>query len=352
MSSTSEMIAESVDRMLSERVDRQLLARAESGQWPGDLWKLIEESGFCELLSGDGDDGESPWQNAYAVFHAIGFHRLPLPLAETVVGNALANLAGLERPEGPVAPIQQGSGLDLRIEGGHLLVDGTAASVPWARAAGSILVAGIADGQPVLGLVQPTARGVGISPTDNIAAEPRDVIRFDRVRCVRHASAERLPEAPVTLLCALARAAQMVGAGQSVLQQSIDYANERVQFGKPIAKYQAIQQALAVLAGDVACAQTATLTACRSPGIAPGEFDVAVAKIRSGQMAGVAANIAHEVHGAFGFTHEHTLHYATRRLWCWRAEYGSESFWAGRLGRQAVARGGDAFWSALVSRRM
>jgi len=349
MSSTSAMIAESVNRMLSDRVDRQLLGDAESGRWPNELWNLIEDSGFCSLLCAGADDGEGPWQNAYPVFHAIGFHRLPLPLAESVVGNALADLVGLTLPHGPVAVIQQASGLELSLEGGQLVVSGAAASVPWARAAGGILVAGRAGGEQVLGLVEPAARGVGISAAASIAAEPRDAVLFDRVRCTRYADAQALPEAPVTLFCALARAAQMVGAGQSVLQQSIAYANERVQFGKPIAKYQAIQQALAVLAGEVACAQTATLAACRSPAVVPREFDVAVAKVRAGQMAGVAANIGHEVHGAFGFTYEHTLHFATRRLWCWRAEYGSESFWAARLGRPAVARGGDAFWGNLVA---
>lgn len=351
MSGTSEMIAESVNRIFAERVDRRLLGEAASGQWPGELWNLIEDSGFCQLLAVDVDDGEAPWQSAYPVFHAIGFHRLPLPLADTIVGNALLHLAGLEQPSGPVALIQQDGELDLRIEGDHLIVDGAVSSVPWARDVSSIVVAGRAAGLPVLGRIQTMTPGVRLAHAKNIADEPRDVVRFDRVRCKQFAGAESLPHAPVTLFCALARAAQMVGAGASVLQQSIDYAIDRVQFGKPIGKYQAIQQLLAVLAGEVACAQTAVLAACRSPAVAPSEFDVSVAKIRAGQMAGVAASIAHEVHGAFGFTHEHTLHFATRRLWCWRAEHGSESFWATRLGRQAIAGGGEACWNTLTTRR-
>lgn len=351
MSGTSEMIAQSINRIFAERVDRQLLAETEHGQWPGELWELIEASGFCQVLATELDDGETPWQTAYPALHAIGFHRLPLPLAETIVGNALLRRVGLAQPTGALTLIQQDGGLELRIEGEHLIVDGAVASVPWARHAVGIVIAGSTAGRPILGRVQVAAPGVGLVHEKNIADEPRDVVRFDHARCSHFGSAENLPQAPVRLMGALARAAQMVGAGQSVLQQSIDYANERVQFGRPIGKYQAVQQMLAVLAGEVACAQTATLAACRSPTVAPCEFDVSVAKIRAGQMAGVAAGIAHEVHGAFGFTYEHTLHFATRRLWCWRAEHGSESFWAARLGRQAIGRGGDACWDTLTTRQ-
>jgi len=342
------MIAESVNRMFSERLNRQRLSESEAGVWAGDLWQLIEDSGLCGLLSSEAGDGESAWQNAYPVFHAIGFHQLPLPLAETIVANALLELAGLGQQTGTIALIEQAGQLELRREGERLFVNGSARSVPWARVAGNILVSGYAEGMFVLGLVQAAAEGVKISPADSIAGEARDTVSFENTPCSRYAVAEGLAGAAVTRMCALARAAQMVGAAESVLQQSIQYANDRVQFGKPIGKYQAIQQALAVLAGEIACARTATLSACRTTAIVPSEFDVAVAKIRAGQMAAAATSIGHEVHGAFGYTHEHTLHFATRRLWAWRAEYGGESSWAAPLGREAIQRGGGAFWSMLT----
>jgi acyl-CoA dehydrogenase len=69
-----------------------------------------------------------------------------------------------------------------------------------------------------------------------------------------------------------------------------------------------------------------------------------------GEAAGVAAGIAHQVHGAIGFTYEHSLHFWTRRLWSWRAEFGSESRWAAELGRAVVGRGADALWSDLTAR--
>ena len=79
-------------------------------------------------------------------------------------------------------------------------------------------------------------------------------------------------------------------------------------------------------------------------------FEVAAAKVRAGEAAGAGAAIAHAVHGAIGFTYEHSLHFATRRLWSWRAEFGSESRWAATLGRAVLARGADALWPDLTAR--
>ena len=63
-----------------------------------------------------------------------------------------------------------------------------------------------------------------------------------------------------------------------------------------------------------------------------------------------ATSIAHQVHGAIGFTYEHSLHFATRRLWAWRSEFGSDAFWAEELGGAALARGADALWPDLTAR--
>jgi acyl-CoA dehydrogenase len=351
MSTVHDMVSESVNRMFSQSVDRQVLMQSESGAWPDALWRLVEASGFTHVLAeGAADVGEG-WRNAYPVFHAVGFHRVPLPLAETVIANGLLAGAELAPRDGPLTLIQQDGGLALRLDGGRLVVQGAATAVPWARHARHLVIAGSAGHQRLVGIVAADAPGIEMSHAQNIAHEPRDSINFRDVRCIEHAPWDaRLPDAPATLFGALARCAMIVGAAQSLLQQSVEYANQRVQFGRPIGKYQAIQHALAVLAGEVACAQTATLAACQAAAPAPSVFDVAVAKVRAGQAAGVSAGIAHQVHGAFGFTHEHTVHYATRRLWSWRSEFGGESVWAARLGRQAIERGGDAFWATLVDR--
>ena len=149
------------------------------------------------------------------------------------------------------------------------------------------------------------------------------------------------------------RAEQMAGALEGCLEQSLRYAADRRQFGRPIAKFQAVQHNLAVLAGEVAAATTsadAAASAIARHGIDDDRSLVAVAtaKIRGGQAAGAGAAIAHQVHGAMGFTREYSLQHRTRRLWSWRDEFDPETVWAIELGRLIAQRGGDALWATVT----
>ena len=145
------------------------------------------------------------------------------------------------------------------------------------------------------------------------------------------------------------RSAQMAGALQSVLETSVQYARERVQFGRPIGRFQAVQQNLALLAGQAAAATAAAEAAIEAAAHNLDSPAVAAAKIRAGEAAGIGAAIAHQVHGAIGFTQEHRLHYLTRRLWSWRDEFGNEAYWARRLGGEVVAAGADRLWHGITA---
>ena len=148
---------------------------------------------------------------------------------------------------------------------------------------------------------------------------------------------------------AAVRLQQMAGALETILEQSVQWALDRSQFGRPIAKFQAVQHNLATLAGEVAAAGAAAdlaAEACAGPEL--GAAEVAIAKVRAGEAAGTGAAIAHQVHGAMGFTYEHTLHHATRRLWSWREEFGNETVWATRLGRMVAAQGADRLWPFIT----
>ena len=155
-------------------------------------------------------------------------------------------------------------------------------------------------------------------------------------------------------LGALARAQQMSGALQSILSQSVGYTQDRTQFGRPIAKFQAVQHLLARLAGEAACAQVAAdaaVVAVVDHGIdsEKAQMAVAAAKVRCSEAATAGAAIAHQVHGAMGFTREYSLQQKTRRLWQWREDFGSDSVWALRLGQAVTRNNGVSLWSDLVA---
>jgi acyl-CoA dehydrogenase len=142
----------------------------------------------------------------------------------------------------------------------------------------------------------------------------------------------------------------MAGALERVLELTIEHVSTRVQFGRPLAKFQAIQQELAKLAGEVAAASAAADQAADA--YADGgdlTFAVAVARARMGEAAGKANAIAHQLHGAIGFTREHALHRLTTALWAWRDEFGTQRYWTLMIGQRAFAAGREGYWPMVVA---
>ena len=80
------------------------------------------------------------------------------------------------------------------------------------------------------------------------------------------------------------------------------------------------------------------------------DFEIAAAKLRANRAVGVVTAIAHQVHGAIGFTREYVLHRVTIPLMRWRSMHGSDAYWAERLGRQVAGFGGRGLWEALTAR--
>jgi len=219
--------------------------------------------------------------------------------------------------------------------------------VPWGAAAAHVVALAEGGDRTMIALVP---KGAGRVTADrNLALEPRDTLTFEGAAVAAAAPARVASDAAV-LYGAMVRAAQMAGALESLLEQSVRYATERKQFGRPIGNFQAIQHNLALLAGHVAAAGIAAEHAFVAADRGEPRLAVAAAKVRAGEAAGLGAGIAHQVHGAIGFTYEHSLHFATRRLWSWRAECGSESQWAQFLGRTIATQGAERLWADLTAR--
>jgi acyl-CoA dehydrogenase len=349
MSESTTLIADSIQRILADSVSREVLDAAQAGVWPAALWNVLEESGFHRVLD---DAAGGDWQDAQAVLFALGYHRAPVPLAETLLANCLCARAGLPVEDGPATVVD---GSELVFEQGQgedqLLLTGSAALVPWARFARRMVIAGWHDGRAMLAVAEAGASGLLVQNGLNIAGEARDNLSFQRTP-VTAVPCDLVPgHNAVRLYGALLRAVCMAGAATSVLDQSVLYVNDRVQFGRPLAKFQAVQHLLAELGSEAAAGTMAAAAACAVAEHADAALEIAIAKVRTGQMATRVARIAHQVHGAIGFTHEHSLHYGTQRLWSWRSEYGNESSWARLIGLVALATGGEQLWSGLMTRK-
>ena len=346
------LLGDVVTRLFTDRVTPELLQSVEKGQWPAALWDAVEENGLTMPLVAEKDGGAGgTWGDAHVVIRATGRHAVPLPLAETIVAAWLLAESGLAVPAGPLtlAPVHREERLRLGRAGGGWTLGGTATRVPWGRAAKHVVVVADVDSRAHVALV--AAGGYRVTEDRDLALEPRDTLLFDGapVGAVAPIGA-RVPPDVVWFYGALARSAQMAGGLEYLVAQTTRYATERRQFGKPIGAFQAIQWQLAILGEQAAAAGAAAANAFRAADRGDPAFEIAVAKVRVGEAAGIGASIAHQVHGAIGFTSEHALQFTTRRLWSWRAEFGGEGWWAATLGRSVAGRGAEALWPSLTAR--
>ncbi|MHB8668824.1 MAG: acyl-CoA dehydrogenase family protein [Burkholderiales bacterium] len=347
MSEMRNDLLKTVDRIFDEHCPRPVRESAEAGTWPAALWQALEEVGLTraalpEAAGGSGLD----FDDAMMALRRSAYHAAPGPLAETMLAGRLLAAAGIAVPPGALtlAPVRAGEQLALTQGASGVTLSGRAQRVPWGNLCAQAVVAGELGGKGVLGLVA-TARAVrGVEK--NLAGEPRALLEFEAAPLIACAPLEGA-RARLEADGALVRSVQMAGALERTLEYSLHYANERIQFGRPIGKFQAVQHMLAQLAGQVAAASAAVDAAVGASSLAPDAFAVAVAKARAGEAAGKGAEIAHQVHGAMGYTREHNLHYGTRRLWSWRDEFGNETHWQSRLGRAVASQGADALWPML-----
>jgi acyl-CoA dehydrogenase len=349
---SDNIIVDTATRIFADLCEPQTINAAEEGHWPAELWGALEESGLTltwvpDHLGGAGAD----MTDGFAVLRVAGRFAAPIPLAETLMAGWLLAQAGISAPPGPmtIAPVHEDGNIQLGADG---KLQGRARHIPFARTARHIAALVNKNGAPIVALV--AAEGLGIRQGTSLAGEPQDAVSFDGVSPIATgAPPAGLDPAALARFGAAMRTQQMAGALEHILDQSVQWSLDRVQFGRPIAKFQAVQHNLATLAGEVAAAGAAAdgaaeTIAAEGPASERALLDVAAAKVRVGEAASNGAAIAHQVHGAMGFTYEHSLHHSTRRLWAWREEFGNETLWAGRLGQMVAERGADALWPFIT----
>ena len=352
----TRMLLESMNRLFEDHCTKQVADAAETGVFAQSLWDQVAESGVpLAALPESAGGADAEWSDLYAVLRVAARFSAPIPLAETMLAGWAAASCGLETSDGPmtVGPVRTADSLTLTRDGNGWRLSGAATRLPYASyAVRTVLIADGPDGEMVVALEG--SGGGDLVKGKNIANEARDTLTFNDVRLSSDQAAPvkgGVSRGALYRRGALARATMMSGALEKAMDLAVTYAQERQQFGRPISKFQAVQQNLAVLAGQTAAAVAAAnlgIEALSAANPDREEFLIAVAKPRVGEAATLACEIAHQVHGAIGFTKEYALQLSTRRLWSWREEFGGDPEWAAKVGAYACRRGADALWPMLT----
>ncbi|MCK9510684.1 MAG: hypothetical protein M0R28_05610 [Pigmentiphaga sp.] len=343
-----ELLIELTRRELDKWRGGRLADKPEHDGWQAGLWTLLESLELPRCLASEPQGGSGVGlRDAFALMQLIGEYALPVPLVETILAHHLLSMAGLTGPAGPLSISSHPDGPcgTVTLKDRKAVLNGRGARVPWGRDVAGVVLLADHGGETLLVLVRQGQFEVQAGL--NTAADARDTLEF------RNSEIDLFAGSPIDSegfyrLAAAARVAQMAGACREILQMSVSHANTREQFGRPIAKFQAIQQHLASLASLWAICAGASDLAIRSLEAGGNSLGVACAKARAGEAASAAAAAAHQVLGAMGFSREHGLHRCTQRLLSWRDEFGSEAYWNERLGALAISAGADGLWPILT----
>ena len=338
MAESENIVAETAEKIFADLADTQTINRDKQGTWKAPLWQALTEAGLPlswvpEEFGGSG----ASMAEGFSVLSAAGRFAIAVPLAETMLAGWLLAQARISSPEGEmtVAPASPRDRITLNADG---TLSGRTRGVPFAKAAKHIAV--LANGSNGLSIALVDAAKCRIEAGLNLGGDNSDTVTFDKVAPVTTKPAPKgFDHTQLLLMGGVARSLQIAGALESLLDISVRYSNERVAFEKKISKFQAVQHNLARLAGESAAALAAATSAADALSNATQFNDevfleAVAAKIRCSEAAEKGSAIAHQVHGAIGFTSEHILHRYSLRALAWRDDFGSEKL-LGRRARQA-----------------
>lgn len=341
----------SVGDDLSSVVDEVLAGQgAEPGESLPDVWNTVRGLGWTAVAIAESAGGEGgDLDDVATIVQGLARHSVSLPLAETILARRALVAAGesiIDAAEvATVALPQAGEDVVLSADG---RLRGAANRIPWGMVADELVVfARTENGNEVVVRLPSETKGMLWTKGANLAGEPRDDLVLDAVD-TSGATLLAGPSSRSDLFneAALLRVAATLGALETAFAATVEHVNTRIQFGKPLIKFQAVCNLLACFASELECTKVALSRAVSSA--QSGESDawtrVAAARVVAGRSATEGARIAHQLHAAMGVTREHPLHLSTRRLWSWRDEWGTQRVWAERLGRSLSIGGPDELW--------
>ncbi|WP_027545201.1 acyl-CoA dehydrogenase family protein [Bradyrhizobium sp. WSM2254] len=353
MAESDNIVVETAEKIFADLADPQTINNDKKDSWQAPLWQALSEAGLpLSWVPDDLGGSGASLADGFALLNAAGRFAVAVPLAETMLAGWLLAQARISSPEGEMTVVPA-SPKDRITHDADGALSGRARGVPFAKAAKHFAV--LAHGKDGISIALVDAGKARIESGLNVGYDHSDTVALDKVQPIAVKPVKGFDQTTLMLMGGVARSLQIAGALEAMLDISVRYSNERVAFEKKISKFQAVQHNLARLAGESAAALAAATSAADAIANAKSFDDevyleAASAKIRCAEAAEKGGAIAHQVHGAIGFTSEHILHRYSLRALAWRDDFGSESHWAVELGKLVARRGADELWPLVASR--
>jgi alkylation response protein AidB-like acyl-CoA dehydrogenase len=356
-SEDQRLMQESLRGLLSSRFDIAAARRlADGAGFDAGLWAALAEAGVFAVPVPEAQGGLGlGLVDTVLLLEEFGRALVPAPAAETLLAAELITRCGTPAQRDrwlpgladgslhattAMAEPEGGFGLDQvslaarRRPGGWVLA-GRKTLVPQAAEAGLVLVVarfGV-DGRLGIAICPRDADGLTVSAHAGLDLSSRQhLLDFADVAIGEDAVLGGAPDpahaARLFDLAAAAAAAQQAGIAARLLDEAVDYAKQRVQFGQPIGAFQAIKHKCADMATAVEGARAASYHAALA--LAEGAPDaaraVSVAKAFCGDAARLASREALQIHGGIGFTWELGLHLWLRRAKALELSWGDTAW--------------------------
>ncbi len=366
-----ELLAASARDFLADRAPFNLARASAAGDsgFDASYWHEIAQLGWTGLMVPEQYGGAGLGLSELGVLlEECGAALAPGPLLETALLSAsIIDQHGNEGQKGELLPAIAGGGAVVtpaiyeqapgwasnrvettaRVEGGQWVLRGEKRFVPFADAADIFLVnahTGSGDDDRTLFVVRREDIGDSeIFPMKTASGSPVGQLKLQGTRLPEDAVLGEVGngrEAADSLmhLGAAGRSLQMAGAARRVVDVTVDYVSNRKQFGRPVGSFQAVQHHCA----NMALAARGILLMARrgawalSQGPSGGNAALRAKLYANRELPGICV-LAHQCHGAIGFTWEHDMHLFTRHALEWRSQYG-DSRQLTRLLSPSVAR--------------
>lgn len=342
MSDMARMLADTTERLLERHPARDAGSAAA-------LLAAVHESGLTLALLDEEQGGGCTVEDAAEICRAWGRRAAALPIVELLLAPRLAAYPGMPEQSRSVA-VAYAPRLRVVSTGGGASLEGPPVEAAAFDGCETVLaVAEASDGSPyVVALpaqgeqfrnlsgeawlrILPAGLAPGVASTVPIEREAADALARDG---------------------ALLTAAVICGLMRGVVAQTIEHANTRVQFGRALSKFQAVQHLIAEIVEETTVTEGALRAALAAAARGAAQpLDWLAVKVQAGRAATAAASAAHQIFGAIGFTEEHDLHHYSKRLWALRDGWGRQTDCEERIGRLAAEAGCGGLWSLIADGR-